>query len=191
MEEKTFARAGGRWNPLSRPPKEFWAMARVHRRRSAQSAKENGLVSGLQDHRYLSVTEDGPQSPPASRDGGPPPGQRGRFVAEMPHTYGSKGEPLSQPPLLLRLKRQPPRANVPSPSPGHADGICRRNNNRHTAHTTMPHGAQGTETTTAPQMTHEHSPPPPPHLRVPKGGGRSTACIMAAANGAKRGCGGP
>ena len=46
--------------PTPRPPaKELWAVARVHKRRSAQKAQEeDGLVGGAQDHRCLSVTED-------------------------------------------------------------------------------------------------------------------------------------
>ena len=39
------------------PPKECWAMVREHKTRSAQSA-EMWLISGLQDHRYLSVNKD-------------------------------------------------------------------------------------------------------------------------------------
>ena len=45
--------------PLSEPLKECWAMVREHKTRSAQKAqKEMWLVSGLQDHRYLSVNKD-------------------------------------------------------------------------------------------------------------------------------------
>ena len=55
---KVLRGVGGPLEPLFQPPKELWAMARVHRRQSAQSAEGNGLVSGLQDHRYLSATED-------------------------------------------------------------------------------------------------------------------------------------
>ena len=38
------------------PPKELWAIARVDKRQSAQSAERQWLVSGQEDHRYLCVT---------------------------------------------------------------------------------------------------------------------------------------
>ena len=48
-----------------RPPEEACASARAHKRRSAQSAGRKRPVSGLNDHRYLSVTENATQRQPA------------------------------------------------------------------------------------------------------------------------------